>query len=299
MTTRRNLAITAAFAHPGLHHDIEKVTLKIEQEPARADLYLERAVYLRLDEQYEKALAELATVKRLDPKSVPLLLERGLNLAALWRDREAEESLTRYIERGPKSAPAIAGRARIRARAGRTTAAVADYGAAIAVEPDIEFYIERGALQEKAGRWEEAVAGYRDGLAKLGGAVNLRLALVRAEMGAGRPEAAIAAIDEAMARPGVRTEWMLRKAEVLESTGRTEAARAQREAALAEADRALEGRITGIHLMTRARALLALGQAEDAAADLRAALDKSPRYTGARELLDQITAGAGEARSER
>jgi len=310
MTTRRNFTIAmmflaaagfaaAALAHPGLHHDIERVTLAIQQEPARADLYLARAVYERLDQQYEKALADLDTVKRLDPKNVPLPLERGLTLAALGRDHEAEKALTRYIESGPESAPALAGRAVIRARAGRTTAAIADYGAAIAIEADIEYYLERGALQEKAGRWDDAAAGYRDGLEKLGGAVNLRLALIRAEVEAGRPEAAIATIDDAMNRPGIRTEWLLRKADVLEGMGRSDEARAERETALAEADRALEGRATGIHLMARAKVLLALGQTGGAEADLRAALDKSPRYTEARDLLDQITAGAGEARSER
>lgn len=310
MTTRRNLTIAmtflaaagfaaAAMAHPGLHHDIERVTLMIQDDPGRADLYLDRAVYERLDQQYEKALADLDTVRRLDPKNVPLLIERGLTLAAIGRDREAEKALTRYIESGPKSAPAFAGRASIRARTGRTTAAIADYDAAIAIEPDVEYYLERGALQEKAGRWDDAAAGYGEGLARLGGAVNLRLALIRAEIEAGRPEAAVTTIDDAMARPGINTEWLLRKADVLEGMGRADDARAEREAALAEADRALEVRATGIHLMARAKVLLALGQTGGAEADLKAALDKSPRYTEARDLLDQITAGTGEARSER
>jgi len=311
MTTRRTLGIAltflaaagfaaAALAHPGLHHDIERVTLMIDADPGRPDLYLDRAVYERLDQQYDEALTDLETVRRLEPGNVPLPLERGLTLSALGRDAEAEKSLTRYIDgSGPKSAPAYAGRADIRARTGRVTAAIADYTAAIGIEADIEYYLERGALQEKAGRWNDAAAGYREGLAKLGGAVNLRLALIRAEVEAGRPAAAITTIDEAMNRPGIQTEWLLRKADVLEGMGRTDEARAERELALAEADRAIEGRATGIHLMARAKVLLALGQTGSAEADLRAALNKSPRYSEARDLLDHITAGTGEARSER
>ena len=58
-------------------------------------------------------------------------------------------------------------------------------------------------------------------------------------------------------------------------------------------------RATGIHLVSRAKALLALGQTQRAASDLEAALDKSPRFTEAQELLARIQGDDPEARTQR
>ena len=310
MTTRRALsriaavlgwscAATLALAHPGRHHDIERVTARIHAEPARADLYLERAVYYRLDAQYDLALADLDTSRRLDPAAIAVAVERGLTLAALGRDAEAEPELTRYIEQGPPSSAALAQRARLRTRAGQSAAALEDYTASLRIEPDVDLFLERGRLQEEEALWVQASEGYREALARIGGATNLRLALVRTELAAGRPAEALQVIEDGMARLPIKTDWLLRKADVLEAMGRPDEARAQREAALAEADRVLGERATGIHLVSRARALLALGRPESASIDLEAALAKSPQFTEARELLARIQGTHGEARTQR
>ena len=222
-----------------------------------------------------------------------------MTLAALGRDAEAEPELTQYIEQGPPSSVALAQRARLRARADRSAAALEDYTASLRIEPDVDLFLERGGLQEKEGLWTEASKGYREALAKVGGASNLRLALVRTELAAGRPAEALQVIDDAMARLPIKTEWLLRKADVLEAMGRQDAARTQREAALAEAERVLGERATGIHLVSRAKALLALGRPESASIDLEAALAKSPQFTEARDLLAGIQSTHGEARTQR
>lgn len=281
------LAATAASAHPGLHHDIDRVGEAIAREPARADLYVERAFLERLDSRLEDALRDLDRASSLEPGNRRAASERGMTLSALRRDREADEALTRFLA-GEPTAPALAERGRVRERLGRRPEAIADFTASLALRPDIEIYVARGALQESIGKRAAARQGYREGLDRLGGAVNLRLALIRLDTSMRVWAEALALVDEAMAQSPVKTDWYLRRAEVLEAAGRKRDARADRERALAEAERVIATRPSGIHLVSRAKAYIALGRAEDARRDLDSALEKSPRFEEARDLLAKL-----------
>ena len=101
------------------------------------------------------------------------------------------------------------------ARSGRSAEAIADYTAALELEPRVELYLERGELLEAQGRLEEAAQGYRAGLEATHGALLMRLALIRVETARGRHAEALALVDEQLARAGVKTDWYLRRAEVL------------------------------------------------------------------------------------
>lgn len=278
-------SVTPLLAHPGLHHDIEALSARLEATPDDPRLHLERAVYYRLNGEYDRALADLDLVARTSPAETGLLLERGLTLSALGRDRDALRALDAELKGAPGNARALGERARVHARLGNDKAAIADDGAAIAIEPDLDLYLERGLLQEKAGRLDAAAAGYRDGLARLGGAVLLREGLIRVELRRGNGQAALAAIDEAMAHATVKTGWMLRRSDVLDTLHQPEAARAGREQALREIDGVLQERDSGIHRVSRARVLVALGRSDDAKRELEQVLAKTPNYDEARDLL--------------
>lgn len=284
------LAAGHLSAHPGLHHDIARLDGAIENDPARADLYLERAYLERLAGQFERALEDLDRAQDLAPCDLRVAAERGMTLAAQGSHVEAEAELTRFLERGPATAPTLAQRARIRARAGRAREAIADYSGAISLSPDVELYMARGAIEERLLRLDDAARGYREGLAGLGGAVVVRLALVRVEVLRRNFAAATALLDEEIARAPVAAEWYLRRAEVLEAAGSVALARADRELALREADRAVRRNPTGVHLLSRAKAEVALGLADEARVDLEHALRKSPRFAEARELLARLDA---------
>jgi len=302
LSPRRALALSVlllfavrAGAHPGLHHDIARVTEAIERAPNQADLYVERAYFERLDGRLEEALMDLDTAQRLDPSNPRVAAERGMALSARRDDVEAERELSRFAEAGG-TAPIFMERAAVRVRLGRKSEALADYAAAIRLRPDVEAFMARGELQESMGDLDAAAAGYRDGLAATGGAVSIRLALVRVESVRNHPDAALALLDEELARARVKTDWYLRRAEVEEKAGRTSAARADREKALAEANRVIGTTPTGIHYLSRARALFALGHTDEARRDLDVALTKSPRFIEARqllELLDAVDGGKG------
>jgi tetratricopeptide (TPR) repeat protein len=285
------LAATAASAHPGLHHDIDRASEAIEREPNRADLYVERAFLERLDTRLDDALKDLDRAGVLEPGNRRVHAERGMTLSAGRRDRAADAELTRFLEGGEATAATLAERARVRERLGRDKESIEDFTHALALRPDLEIYLARGALEESLGSSDAASRGYREGLERLGGALNLRLALIRLDTSRRAFDEALALVDEGMAAATVKTDWVLRRADVLEAAGRKAAARAERERALVEAERVLETHPSGIHLVSRAKAYIALGREDDARRDLGLALEKAPRYTEARDLLAGLAAG--------
>jgi tetratricopeptide (TPR) repeat protein len=277
-------------AHPGLERDIERVTGELEASPDNVELYVRRAHYYRLHEEYDPSLADLDRARELDGENLSVALGRGLTLSAMGRDEEAEAALDFFIGGGGRSVPAFAGRAEIRSRAGRLDEAIGDYTLALEIQRDVDVYLARGTLQEAKGDLTAAAAGYEDGLKHLGGAVTLRLALIRVETARKEYASALELIDAELEQVPVKTEWYLRRAQVLDAAGRAEESRQALELALAEADRVIALRSSGIHLYSRAQVYLALGRLEDARVDLNDVLIKSPRFSRARELLDQVEA---------
>jgi len=282
------LSITAALAHPGILHDLERVSAAIDKDPRSAELYVERAYYYRLNAQFSEALADLDQARALDPRDTHVAAERGLTLSAMGRDREAEAELTRFIRAGGRNDQILAERARVRERAGRHVGAVADYKAALDLKPDVELYLACGALQESLHDSKGAASTYRDGLAHVGSAVTLNLALIRVETERKNYTAALALIDAELARAAVKTDWYLQKGDVLHAAGHEEQARAVREQALAEANSVLAQNPSGIRLYSRAKVQIALGNQEEARRDLEKTLEKSPKFQEASELLASL-----------
>lgn len=277
-------------AHPGLDRDVERATEAIAQDPENAALYANRAYYLRLGEHLDESLADLEKGYELEPANQAVAVGLGLTLSAMGRDAEAEAALTRFLGAGGRSVPAYAGRAAIRARAGKFEEAIQDYTAALEIQRDVELYLARGALQEATGDLDAAAAGYHDGFETLGGAVTLRLALIRVETGRGNYDSALGLVDEELQRVPVKTTWLLRKSEVLRAAGETEDADRTLNQALTEANQMIEKRATGIQLLSRAKVYMAMGRRDLAREDLEVVLQKSPRFAEARELLEQLEA---------
>jgi len=179
----------AALAHPGIRHDIDRLTGAIARDPSNGALYLERASRERIAGDLDAALADLARAEELGVADARIDLESGLVEAARGCSIEAEAALTRHLEQAAGgSAAAFLARARIRAQAGRSDDAAHDLAGAIALWPDPETYLELGSLHEDAGRLDEAAATYRSGFERLGGAVVLEAALVRVEAACGHAE---------------------------------------------------------------------------------------------------------------
>lgn len=257
-----------AAAHPGPHHDIERLTRLLEGGPPRAEWHVERGMLYRLEGENTRALADLNAALRFQPGVLTAMLERGLTLMALRRDAEADAQLTQYLEGGGRSAAAYAARAELRGRGGEPDAAIADYRSALSCSPDPELYLQLGRLCESRGRPQEAAAAYREGLSRLGSPVVLRNELIQIDIRVRNFDEAHQLIDAALAQTPFKAELLLFRAEALAAAGRPDDARAARADAVREAQRAVARRGTLMHRQILARALAAAG---DGAAVARAA----------------------------
>ncbi len=286
--------VSLVSAHPGLHHDIERISRLLEFDPDSVPLLLERGYLRRLDGDAEKALDDLQRARVLAPSNLDIARQLGLTLSALRRDAEAEKELTRHIAGGNPAADTLAERARIHARNNRPDAALIDYADSLALFGDIDVYLERSRLQISLGRFEAAAAGLRSGLNRTGGAVSIRLALIRVETQRAEYDEVLKLIDEMLFRQGIKTQWLMRRGHVLRVAGRVRQADQAFTEALSEANRVLSRNRSAIHLVSRAKVYRAMGRRAEAVVDLQAAIVRSPRYTEAVATLKELQAEGRE-----
>ncbi len=272
-------------AHPGLPHDIERATQLLDPDPDNVPLLLQRARLHRLNKDVAAASRDLNSVAKLVGERADVSLERGLCFTLLGDHKQAEKHLSRYMTRGEPSALAFSKRAHARAALNRTTEAIDDYTKSLSMQPNVEIYIELGCLLEQTDQLAEAAGVYREGLERLGGAINLRVLLIEAESKLGHHASALDLIHAIMPRARVKTQWLLLEGGVYQRMGDSEKATVTWHAAIKEADRIVARRRTAMNLTLRAQVNVKLGQSELARSDYEAALRLAPEYAPAREGL--------------
>lgn len=282
-------APTTAHGHAGLRAEVTRLDASLRARPHDVELLLRRAEAQRRRARFAAAFADLRRALELRPADRRLALELGLLCAAIKLPRCAERSLSRFLAAGPEVFAALRARARARRDLGRRRLAVADYSRALrAARARPNLYLERGRLQIRLGDFDGAARGYAEGLARLGGSVVLRRALIAVQLRRRRYQEALRLVEPLLKRARVKTPWLLERARIHRAAGRARAAATDYAAALREANRVLGRRASSVHLVTRARVLLALGRARAARRDLLAALARSPRFEQARRLLARL-----------
>lgn len=284
--------VQLATAHPGFDPEIHELTEELTKDPNSVELLIRRGQVYRSYGKFSESLQDLEQAWLLDPENRTVALQRGLTLSAMGRNEDAEAALDYFLQEevGQKRAFALAERAAIRARTGRPQLAVEDYTAVLVIQQTGELYLLRGKLQESLGRLEEAAVGYQEGIAKLGDSVLLKKALIEIRIAQGKLDQALVLIDEQITKTPVKIPWLLQRAAVLNQMGQGDAARITYEQALSEADRILGKRQTALNLLNRAKVLNAMGQREEAVRDLQEALQISPQFAAAKNLLQQLGA---------
>ncbi len=287
ITTGGAAFVPAAFAE---EDEVAGLTELLNQDPNNVDLLKQRAALLRLEQRHSESLGDLDRARLLEPNDPQIGLLRAQTLSALRRDQDAEVELEIFLrsETGRRRLFALAERGHIGARAGRTGPAIADYNAAIAIEPALDLYLARGKLQESSGQAGAAAAGYQNGISRLGRATSLTNALIRLQIAQGQFQSALAVIEGELARASIKTLWLLRRAEVLTAMGQGGEAQTELARALAEANRVLENKVTGLHLLSRAKVLVAMGLFQDARDDLEDCVVLAPGFVDCRLLLRQL-----------
>ena len=230
-------------AHPGLSKEIDALTERLHDDPHDVDLRLRRAAKYRRLEHYDDARADIRVVLRDHPDHVGARLERALVRVAQGRSKAALSDLDVVLASEDPPPVAWASRARLHAEAERYERARHDYDRALDERAHPDYFLERGRVDEARGAWDEAAAGYRDGVERTGSVV-LRIALVHAERSRGDREAAIAELDALLESAPKRVDWILLRADVLAEDGDATLATIERLRALALAHAAVARRPT-------------------------------------------------------
>jgi tetratricopeptide (TPR) repeat protein len=237
-----SLLAPTLLAHEGLDSKIESVSRRIVAQPADASLWLERAEFERMQRAWRAALADLERAEQLDPAMSAVELARARLFVDADEPTRALASLDAFDRRMPDHAGALVLRARSLAKLARDEEASVAFDRAIAAAktPDPDVYYARGEHDfARGGEWRmRAIRGLDEGIAKVGGAMQLEELALRFETEMGEWDAALARIERLGAASPRPERWRARAAELLERAGRDEAAIAATEAALASIARA-------------------------------------------------------------
>ena len=248
-------------AHPGLSKEVDALTEKLREAPRDVDLRLKRAAVYRRLEHYDDALADVRAVLRTEPDNADARLERALVRVAQGRTKAALADLDAVLASDEPPSVAWAARARLHAAAKRWEPARHDYDRALEQRAHPDYFLERGRVDEAREAWDDAAAGYREGMER-SGAIVLRIALVEAERKRGDTKAALTEVDALLEQVPNRVDWVLLRADILAESGRSEAATVERLRALALAHAAVARRPTEVSRQALAATYRALEHTE-------------------------------------
>lgn len=269
----------AARAHGDVHDRIECVTRLISARPEAASLYLRRAELHRNHGDWPAALADVQrAVERGAPPADTSLL-RGLVLADAGSRTSALEELDASIAATPTAA-ALTARASVVASLGRTEEAAIDLAEAIEraapAQPDIYLELSRLLASPPLERPEEALRCIELGIERLGSSPAFVQEAIALERCLGDYSSALRRTDALLATMKRKERGLVLRGDVLREAGR----KAEAAASYLQALGALN-------------ALPARARLTPAAAELRAAAERSLRE------IERAVAGWPAPRSER
>jgi tetratricopeptide (TPR) repeat protein len=217
-------------AHGDMHARIEALTREISKHPDDAALYLRRGQLHQQHEEFAAAEADYVEAETRRADSAALQLARGQLQLAQGNAASACAHFDRFLQQEPTHVEARLARAAARVHLKAFADAVDDFNAALKVAPtpEPEWFIDRAHALAAISppRYEEALKGLDDGLARLGtGVVTLVLAAVDLEIKAGRVDQALARLDRAASAAARQESWVLRRGDVLAQAGRSTAAK--------------------------------------------------------------------------
>jgi tetratricopeptide (TPR) repeat protein len=165
----------AASAHGDVHARIEALTAELSERPADARRWLDRGSALGLDEDWEQAARDFEQALALLPRDADAARRLANARLRLGEPEDAAALMDPVVAANGADAEARLLRARARRELGRSGEAADDYAAAILAYPSPapHLYLERADNDLERGRADEAIAGLRAGIARVGPIVTL------------------------------------------------------------------------------------------------------------------------------
>ena len=219
------LIAASGFCHDELAEQVHDITLQIQRAPDRAELYFQRGELYRADSHWKKAESDYRKAKELAPDMAATDLGLGLLYFNTGRFHESKESLDRFIEHQPDHAEARVARGHVLNKLGKRAEAIEEYGAALALHPDPEIYIERSQLLAADNKLAEALSALDEGIRSLGSVVTLELYAIDLEIRLERYDQALERVSKIAAQSERKEAWLARKGEILSQASRKDEAR--------------------------------------------------------------------------
>jgi len=222
-----------AHAHGELDRQIAEVTERIRRSPKDATLHLQRAELHRQHGDPDAAFADVAQVRKLDPKLADADFTEGRVLLDAGRLAEARSAFDRFLAARPDHPIALWHRAQCLIQLDQRPLADADLKRCLEVvpEPTPDLFLARAANLERLGRSAEALTVVDAGRKRLGDLAVLQLAAVDLLARAGKPVEAVGRLDPLiLATPRNAGLW-LRKGRLLAAGGDVASARQSLQAA--------------------------------------------------------------------
>jgi tetratricopeptide (TPR) repeat protein len=231
-----------ALAHDGPEHAIEAIDAEIARSGPSAELLFRRACEFRALRKYDRAELDLNAALKIDGEFTAAQFE----LARILVGRGDAERAFAMIESPASSADdalraaAIALRGELHLAQGNARPAIRDFTAALALQPDVQWFLLRGDAQHAAGDDEARIADLRAAWLQTASPV-LQHALCDALIAVGGRHLAEAReiVERELADGRYHSAWWLRRAQIRLADGDRTAAEADLRAALAE----LQGRL--------------------------------------------------------
>jgi tetratricopeptide (TPR) repeat protein len=233
-----------AAGHDSPEHVIEMLTARMETVGERADLLSRRATEYRALGNLSAAARDLNRAIKLQPDDLSALIDLSRVQLAQGRRRQALATTDRALKMvsdEPGRAPLRMIRAEIYGEGGESEKALAECDLALryATGTELDWYLTRSQIQCHLRRFNEAVAGLKQGFELTGSAV-LEVECIDALIDAGRFGEALEKIEPALADSRWQSSWLLRRARVRLGSGEISGAHADLLAAIRELNQRLQ-----------------------------------------------------------
>ncbi len=226
--------VAPVLAHGDPHDGIEEITLRIQQDPYSAELYLKRGELHRISSHWDLALADFDRVVQMDPYHDTVDFHRGRLLLDAGQFEPARVALDHFLSTYPNHIRGLIVRGRILRKLGQPREAAQDYTRALSLAPNPTpvLFMERAEALEEAGDMGAAVHSLDEGIQELGPLIVLESRTIDLEVKRQRYDAALVRIDQVLEGVSRKEKWLTQRGEVLETAGRAQEARAAYENAL-------------------------------------------------------------------
>jgi len=281
MSTARRVRLAGVFilsaqllsGHESPEHEIEALTSRMAASGKTSELLRRRATEWRALGRLNEASVDLQEAVSINPRSVPLLCELAQVEAGHHRYDPASKAVDRALaltDQESDRGGIYMLRGEIFERKGDYHRALADCTRAFACgTPAIDWYLTRGRLQSRAGKWRDCAAGLQQGY-EASGSIVLEIEWIEALIDAGEFELALTRIEPYAERGRWKGAWLIRRARARMGKGDTTPAQEDLVKALAElTERLTSNKPETTLLIERGLTQALLGNTPAASADFK------------------------------